>query len=248
MKTLFFLTSLLLLEGCGKKEEVYSNEMSTIKPFILSQMKQSLSDSSNFHKTMDDLRLFIQKNTTHTSPPSIYDTHDLDSMLRDMKSSIENNSSKIDIKCGHRAKILEFLAQSLGYKTHWLNIFTDYGDSNLFGHVFLEVQNPETGLYEIVDTDLNIYYSNGEKRLSILDTLTLSYDSFYPCNESGCGWNLEGTQTLKDWDFFKASVVITENLEQIMYLNIRFDKNKVFSDFNKTAIDYFKPYYRIIEL
>lgn len=212
--------------------------MGNIRQIVMNTVMQDMP--YNFDGRMDHVRSFIQKVTVSKS--TTFDVHDINGMLKGISSTIENDTPPISTLCGHRAKIFEFIAEQLGYRTRWINTYTDTSTDNiLLGHVFNEVMGYD-GLWYIVDSDLDIYYKKDDRRLGIEEAIVTPFLEYSPYNELfGNGWDITpSTQNLFDYDYFRA-VLIRDKLsvDKVIFTN-RFNYNKVFTCIGTTAIKYFR--------
>jgi hypothetical protein len=161
-------------------------------------------------------------------------------MLIGLAATLADGAAPIDIKCGHHTKLLQFLVESLGYPTRWVNVFTDTDPALPMGHVFLGVRNPETDRWEATDANMNVYYALGAQRLGVEELLSLDYDEYEPCNETGCGWSVSDARAyaLREFDILKAALII-EGRERYMYLSDRFDRALVFAKLGQAVEEFF---------
>jgi hypothetical protein len=110
------------------------------------------------------------------------------------------------------------ILRALGYETRIIAIFNSR--TNLKSHSFLEVLNPETGLWETQDPDYDIYWQskNSAQRISLADTAE-AIGEIEPCGRERCGWNhvsREGIRAEKLIDYLDI-VSITAKQKTIRY-------------------------------
>ena len=165
---------------------------STSPSAVLATKALEGTDSMTHEERVDHVRDFVNLNSIHLGAASPYDTSAVDQMSADILKFMDGSADAPSIKCGHRAKLQMAILSQAGVQSRIVNLLTEF-QGRLEGHVFLEILNPETQGWEVSDPDFNIYYSDGQKRLSLVDLITLETNAFAPCRNNVCGWNIADT-------------------------------------------------------
>jgi hypothetical protein len=96
----------------------------------------------------------------------------------------------VPMECATRSNAMGAMLRELGYQTRQVAMF-DTDSPILRSHTFLDVLNPDTGLWESQDPDRNLYWWNPttKTRASLFDGAESALLSLEPCPSDGCGWD-----------------------------------------------------------
>lgn len=239
-----WLILLFMILGCQKNITQITNidyiqEVTTI-------IQPELSD--DFEINIDLIRIWVHDHAQHNlNLPDDADGVDPQHSAMVELQYYKGFGPKPNLFCGFKAKLLSEILIRLGYKARVVNILDDRMTEEGLGHILTEVLNPNTGLWEIVDSDMDQYYMKGGRRLGVLDMVFNDTSDVSICTPTGCSTrnviSIEGFDLvfLRD-NFYKAAII-----ENDLYINRnRYDLNTRLSYYgNKTLLEVYQAYYTI---
>jgi len=155
-----------------------------------------INQITDFHEKVDAIRTLVNEKSIHKIDDEFY------SMWRDQNAiatafidHINGNRHPPHMECSTRTGLLSHLLERSGYRTRTIYVFRN--DATLSNHTFLEVQNPETKIWESQDADYDIYWRHKETkdRASIV-SVTADIGSYEPCNSQTCGWDIKSREDI----------------------------------------------------
>jgi hypothetical protein len=179
----------------------------------------ALPDQSPPDAQFDRVRQFIHRNSRHGSGVefrSMLGNKNLVAEQMIAYATGRRDSEPVELLCGARSNMMSATLEKLGYQTRIVNLF-DTDNDGLRSHTFLEVKNPETGIWETQDPDYDLYWidKNSGARVSLAESAE-KLSNLEPCHQaSACGWNLrddEGKSASKLRDYL--DIVCVENKEE----------------------------------
>lgn len=148
-----------------------------------------LEDTSTFHRRIDSIRIFVNDHSTHKIDQAFRANQGNSAAFAAGVAAHAKRLStdRVHMECSTRSNLMASILNALGYETRIVAVFDS--DSNLRGHSFLEVRNPETKRWETQDPDYDIYW----RRLSSNERASLAaeaekIDDVEPCGRESCGW------------------------------------------------------------
>lgn len=143
----------------------------------------------NWRTQVDFLRGHVHDNSVHMIDEAFYKLWRDQTLIAGAVLSYikKKNPEPPHLECSTRSGLLSSLYKALGYKTRAVQIWKNNGDFS--SHVYLEIQNPQTGAWEIQDPDHNVTWKNRRtgKRVPT-SALIADFKAHHPCDAGGCGW------------------------------------------------------------
>jgi hypothetical protein len=237
-KLIMLSTILILASGCSKACRC---EGPASSQDVLAASALVGTEGMSFHEIVDHTREFVNKNSQHPQDASPFGL-DTEELAYAMSAYVSGESAEPPIlHCGQRARLHMLILSRAGVTSRLVNLVTDGAAADaLQGHVFLEALNPASGLWEATDADFNLFYSDGNKRLSLRDLIAKPVNSYEPCRGSACGWqNLPPSagwftvMFMYERDFYVAGLVhpgfnnipASSDVAHIISNSTRFDVN-----------------------
>lgn len=206
---LLMLGLVLAATGCGApddaqiRREKYLDEYETMQAgdvhedFLALVKERPTTPHAEF---LDWLREFAHANSedendTERSEDGIRNHKHLKRMTRMWAQRLETGGGeKPKLKCDHTAKALAAVLENVGIASRLVHVFALKPDGSANDHSFLEVRNPETGAWEILDAYYNIYMVNTTtgRRAGALELVMGDLDEYEPANAEGRGWEILG--------------------------------------------------------
>jgi len=189
---------------------------------------------------------YVHTNTTHLSGTSYYKGKDVLGMFRYLNDFLTGKISEIrSFQCGDRAHVLRILLVKAGMQARLVNIASDWWDDKLHGHILVEVLNPDTQVWELIDPDFGVHYGDGARRVGLIEAVTKGPSGFQPCKDAVCDWR--HADVLRKYDYFQFGLQQrSEHQPGLLNLSYRFNRTKVFSISNKTVIEMFSRRFMIV--
>jgi hypothetical protein len=207
----------------------------------------SSTPQPSFNALLDFTRKFINTHSQHSGPLK-YSPEDVEAIACDINAYLADPdaSPRPTLYCSERTKLGQIPLSWLDIKTHKVDIFTSWDSKFPLGHVFLEAQNPDDETWQVMDPDYDIYYWDGEKRLSALDLIYKTPELYLPCNTHECGWGIVSTEgfypsLLRDLGYYGV-VYLRE--PRVMHINTQiFNKDIRYEHLNfKTFPEYYSDF------
>ena len=193
-----------------------------------------IKEADDFDTTVDKIRLFLFQHTQYSEGEEFHKIWgDHNAIAKRIIAHADGTSEKrAPLECSSRSGVLENILVILGYPVRSVAVYAD--QENFISHTFSEVQNPETGKWQVHDVQFNVSWvlkNNGE-RASINDLIQYGFKEYEPCRtKDNCGWDLpnrEGSfaKDLKE-HLGLASVKDSQRKTRDLIVNTsRFDLNK----------------------
>ena len=203
---------------------IYDLSSSQLKQYRLQEAAKKLihhlqlKPENSFHQNVDQVRLFINRNSVHRIDERFYRYWKTPEKMIDLMTehAIQNGPAP-HMECSSRAGAMRVILRSLGFQTRAVALYQQ--DNNKWkSHSFLEVLNPETETWEIQDPDYNIYWINiaAGNRVGTIDLLKEARTKFVPCLAPGnCGWGKKNDEKMKIevlYDYFQIASIINRKL------------------------------------
>ena len=149
-------------------------------------------------QTFDAVRAFIYANTVGDTNSEFWKLNRERAFTSAILAHAKGERAEpVPMECASRSNLMGVVLRALGYETRRVALF-DTDTTNLQGHTFLEILNPETGQWESQDPLYNLYWrdkATGD-RASVFDFAETVADDLEPCDESGCGWTKHSSKLL----------------------------------------------------
>jgi hypothetical protein len=245
LRIAFFCNSLVVFAGCEPAPKTsQTDQSSTVQADALISDLKSNTSALVFEAKVDYARELVHKSSLHDSPEDV-PVSDEDGLSRLYRGL--NGSERPRFKCGNRAHFLTIILNSLGIDAHLVGTHSDQYDT-LQGHIFIEVRNPATDRWEVVDPDYNIYWKDlSGNRLDLKHVVMSDFADIVPCSKLGCSWNnissQEGSspQFLKNHGFMRIGAYWDSR--KIIVNTHEFDLRARFSDqANQTIREIYSDY------
>lgn len=186
--------------------------------------------ADTFHEQVDLLRNVIQD----------YSAHDINkefkSLWRDPEAHYKrfiqsmNNPDmpEAPMECSTRADLMGRLLEERGYDTRMVDVYSFQEDFP--AHTFIEVQNPVSAHWEIVDPDVDVFWQDPKtgERVGITEIVDEGVEDFIPCSTpDSCGWNIDHSEDgddparLRHEDYFSMARIREDDGDKFAYFNSR---------------------------
>lgn len=179
---------------------------------------------------IDFLRNFINVNSTNERELGDY-AYDIPDVINRLYAySLSPDTEDIPLLwCDSRSLTMISVLGELGIEGRLVYLYNDNYD-RVIEHTFIEVFNPDTQLWEVSDSDFNVYFMDTETgQRANIERLVFGYlDTIVPCSSAdNCGWHIYRTHLLINY-LFEAYRYPPDNT---FYVNPdRFDVTKRFPD------------------
>lgn len=183
----------------------------------------NLPQDANPAQMADYVRGFIWRNSTHNIDDE-FRSHWGNTPLIVSKMIAYTQGERADpphMECSSRSGLVQTILESLGYRVRSVDIYRHA--ANFPGHSFIEMMNPQTQRWEIIDTDYNLFWIRADKvRAGIADIVAANtQDDVTPCRTSEqCGWDIDSpSRNLKDiWPYYGLAVTIDRKADERVLL------------------------------
>lgn len=146
-----------------------------------------------FHATADYVRDFIWRHSVHKIDEDFY-AHwgNTPVIVAKMIAYAQGQQQHPPhLECSSRSGLMFGIMKALGYRVRGVDVYRHLDEFP--AHSFLEALNPESGQWEIYDTDHNIFWRDIETghRVGITEVIAApDLDKMQPCLAGGvCGWD-----------------------------------------------------------
>lgn len=179
----------------------------------LREITEFLPRKEAFHDTVDAVRRFVHERSKHGVGPELYAIWKTPHLVaRKLLDSPEDGGPLPMLECSARSKITSDLLEHFGFQTRKIYVFDD-DTPDLQSHTFLDVRSPDTGKWETVDPDYNIWWADAATgdRISIADQAE-DVTKVVPCDGKTCSWDLvnrEGARAAKLKDYLDIVVIVS---------------------------------------
>lgn len=197
---------------------------------LVAQMEIPLTHG--FHAVADYVRSYVWMHSKYQIDEEFYahwgDTPVI--LAKIMAHARGDTDKRPHMECSSRSGITSMVLAYPGYRVRSVDIYKHA--SEYPAHSFIEVQNPETGAWEIQDTDFNMFWRRvaDGRRVGIAEIVAADkLSAFEPClDDAHCGWAVEtrlGKSMANMRDRYGLAVVIDRVAdERPLYVNrARFD-------------------------
>lgn len=173
-----------------RDSSVYALQVNTIKN------ASGIEKIEDFHKRLDKLRVFINKNSQHKEDEEFYTLwRDKTKIAGAFIDYLEKRRTDLPhMECATRASLMAAILKSEGYRVR--SVDAHYVDEKgiLIGHALLDVYNRQTKTWETQDPEYDVYWKNTRtgKRASMLESG--ADKNILPCNTRGCGWTVKSRE------------------------------------------------------
>ena len=157
-----------------------------------------ITDDLAFDEKADRVRTFVNGNSIHEIDDEFYSYwHDLPQVIERLLAFSEGSGPPPHLECSSRTELMEAVFQRLGYDTRSVVLYEPA--EGFPSRTFLEVQNPETGAWQMQDADFGVFWRDAATlvRASIYDLIAAPMGAVEPCNEMGCGWTIKSPEGKK---------------------------------------------------
>lgn len=206
MRKIILILTMTLIAACAKDPGMREKENTSesVTAHAADLLRPSLT--GDFHTDTDLVRRFIHDNSKHENIDEIY-SNDGEEIIWAMLMHAEHGYPKKEFRCGNRSRAFELILRELGFHTREVNISTDspYSAQDA-GHVLTEILNPDSGLWELNDSDMDLYFTDGTTRLNSMDLLTQDRSLIQACTPAECGHDIispEGWEVSHEFGFFE---------------------------------------------
>lgn len=204
----------------------------------LSLEKESAEYILSIVSSVDQIRFFIYNNSV--SNPIVRYDNTSDILIKLVEA--HKTEKKLPLLCGYRAMAMERILYYMEVESRMVSIYSDEFD-DVRGHMFLEVLNSETGLWEVQDPYFDVYYiDNHGERVSTLQLVFGDLSRITPVSTKTRGWEQTNNTLLRD-KFFESVLYFNEQRHVVLINTDRFNiTKKFFENNNMTIIDVVKVY------
>ena len=173
-----------------RDSSVYALQIKTIRT------ASGIDKTDDFHKRLDRLRVFINKNSQHKEDAEFYSLwRDKTKMAGAFVDYLEKRrTDKPHMECASRSGLMAAVLQSKGYHTRSLDAHFVEKDGKLISHVLLDVWNPHTKTWETQDPEYDVYWKDRKTGARTSMAVSGAGKTVIPCNAAGCGWSIQSRE------------------------------------------------------
>lgn len=202
----------LVIAGFEEFKDYRAEREIRIKARVLVTLAEP-SPKDTFHGQADAIMDFVWRNSTHKVDEEFYRDFGFPARQMDGLAAFASGRTraKPHLECSTRSGIVRRMMAVHGYVTRSIDVYRLL--EGFHSHSFLEVKNPATGHWEVMDPDNNLYWTNKDtgERASMVDLLALPFNAFDPCRpDEGCpsetAFN-DRDLMLKLWDYYRMAVI-----------------------------------------
>lgn len=157
---------------------------------------QSIGNKSVSHtKRLNLLRSCVHNNSIHMIDNEFYVTAHIgqSEFVRQMLLYAQGKLDKRPhFECSRRSMVLNDLYKINDYESRMLNVFS-FKHDKIWGHVLVEVMNPDIEQFMMHDPTYDVYYKDIETQnpISFEQAVANGEHTFIPCNyENKCSWDM----------------------------------------------------------
>jgi len=200
--------------------------------------------TSDFSNTalIDHYSQYVHTNTTHLGGFTYYRGEDVLGMFQYLQDFLTGETTEVrSFHCGDRAQVLRVLLVKAGMSARLVNIATDAWDDQLNGHILVEVLNPDTQDWELIDPDFGVHYETSGRRIGLIEAVTMGPSSFVACKHNVCDWAHADILRVRDYFQFGLQVE-SETTSVLLNISHRFNTDLVFSSTGRTVLEEYSDY------
>ena len=215
------------------------NKVDQIRELIaLSQqeiIEDILKDKSSATSVIRAVMDFVHDNSDHEMDKEYYSYFGNYLKYYEMLLAVHRGESdhKVHLSCGPRSLLMIQLLERFNIYGRVIQIYSDNFD-DVEGHRLVEVNNPETGNWELWDPDTNLVFTDKKsgKRIGVMQAISGDIEQVVPVGDNDKGWdNIRAAQRKKT--YFKSVLFESNQTGQrdgtIIINTNRFDLSKTFS-------------------
>lgn len=167
--------------------------------------------ASTFDKDMslaDSVREFVYGNSIHADGELLVTSTNPFAIVGQLCDVWQSGAAKPHLLCGHRAQAMQAILSAFGVRARTVYLFSEWnGPGELYGHVLVEVLDPQTGEWQVQDPDYNVEYKRGHN-LSISQIVAMrDRAGIVPTNSRSRGWAATGALPLLNGDYFSIAYI-----------------------------------------
>jgi hypothetical protein len=199
----------------------------------------------DFHQKGDALRAFIQANSIHDTGEEFHSIWRDQGRIMDMLAAAARDpkAHRPPLECSTRSGVMVRMMNVLGYPAHSVAVYKPgvKPGQDMLSHTFTEEQNPQTGKWEVQDTDLDLFwrFKKDRSRAGAEDLLSHPLSELEPCRtETDCGYNRYEDRKAATYMNVMSIRDAANGLRPLIVNASRFDMNKKFEFKNRAPMTF----------